>query len=70
MKDKIHPAYIKDARVVCNCGNTFTTGSTKKTIQSKSAQNAILFSLANIVYGCKSRVDKFQNSKKSLKISA
>ncbi|MBM3174601.1 MAG: 50S ribosomal protein L31 [Chloroflexi bacterium] len=30
MKEKIHPKYYHDARVVCSCGNTFTTGSTKK----------------------------------------
>ena len=30
MKDKVHPQYFNDAQVVCACGNTFTTGSTKK----------------------------------------
>jgi large subunit ribosomal protein L31 len=30
MKEKIHPQYFSDATVVCSCGNTFTTGSTKK----------------------------------------
>ena len=30
MKDKIHPQYYTDAEVVCACGNSFTTGSTKK----------------------------------------
>ncbi|MFC2052185.1 50S ribosomal protein L31 [Chloroflexota bacterium] len=30
MKDKIHPKYYNDAQVVCACGNSFTTGSTKK----------------------------------------
>jgi len=33
MKDKIHPTYYKDAQVVCACGNSFTTGSTKKLIK-------------------------------------
>jgi len=33
MKDKIHPKYFNDARVVCSCGNTFTTGSTKKELK-------------------------------------
>ncbi len=28
MKEKIHPKYM-EATVVCACGNTFTTGSTK-----------------------------------------
>ena len=32
MKKGIHPVFYEDAQVVCSCGNTFTTGSTKKTI--------------------------------------
>jgi large subunit ribosomal protein L31 len=30
MKEKIHPTYYDDARVICACGNTFTTGATRK----------------------------------------
>jgi large subunit ribosomal protein L31 len=30
MKDKIHPKYYTDAKVVCACGNSFTVGATKK----------------------------------------
>jgi large subunit ribosomal protein L31 len=33
MKPKIHPEYYNDATVICSCGNTFTTGSTKKTLR-------------------------------------
>jgi len=33
MKDKVHPKYYADAQVVCSCGNTFTTGSTKKALK-------------------------------------
>ncbi len=33
MKANIHPAYFPDAQVVCACGNTFTTGSTKQQIR-------------------------------------
>ena len=32
MKADIHPTYYSDAKVVCACGNTWTTGSTKKEI--------------------------------------
>lgn len=28
MKAKIHPKYYASARVICACGNTWTTGST------------------------------------------
>lgn len=33
MKANIHPVYYDDAQVVCACGNTFTTGSTKQLIR-------------------------------------
>jgi large subunit ribosomal protein L31 len=33
MKAKIHPKYHHDAKVTCSCGNTFTIGSTKKTLK-------------------------------------
>ncbi len=33
MKEKIHPKYYEDARVVCACGNIFTTGSTRKELR-------------------------------------
>jgi len=33
MKAKIHPEYYTDATVTCSCGNTFTTGSTRKTLK-------------------------------------
>jgi len=33
MKEKIHPQYYPDAKVICSCGNTFTLGSTKKEIR-------------------------------------
>ena len=34
MKKGIHPEYHEDAQVVCACGNTWTTGSTRKTIHT------------------------------------
>jgi large subunit ribosomal protein L31 len=33
MKEKIHPKYYPNAKVICSCGNTFTTGSTKETLK-------------------------------------
>jgi large subunit ribosomal protein L31 len=33
MKAKIHPKYYPDAKVICSCGNTFTTGSTRKELK-------------------------------------
>lgn len=34
MKKEIHPTYYLDAQVICACGNTWTTGSTKKEIRT------------------------------------
>jgi len=34
MKEGIHPAYYPDAQIICACGNTWTTGSTKKVIHT------------------------------------
>ncbi|MDD5289099.1 MAG: 50S ribosomal protein L31 [Dehalococcoidales bacterium] len=33
MREKIHPQYFPQAKVICSCGNTFTVGSTKKEIR-------------------------------------
>lgn len=30
MKEKIHPKYYKDIKVMCSCGNIFKTSSTLK----------------------------------------
>jgi large subunit ribosomal protein L31 len=35
MKKDIHPTYYTDAQVICACGNTWTTGSTKKIIKTE-----------------------------------
>lgn len=35
MKKDIHPKYYPDAKMVCACGNTWTTGSTQKEIRTE-----------------------------------
>lgn len=35
MKKGIHPSYYPDAKVICACGNTWTTGSTRKEIRTE-----------------------------------
>lgn len=35
MKKDIHPTYYTDAQVICACGNTWTTGSTRKVIRTE-----------------------------------
>lgn len=61
MKKDIHPKFHTDAKVNCACGNTFTTGSTKKAI------NVEICSACHPFYTGKSklvdtagRVDKFK----------
>src|SRR5574338_977428 len=39
MKQGIHPTYYPDAQVICACGNTWTTGSTKKVIKTEVCSN-------------------------------
>jgi large subunit ribosomal protein L31 len=39
MKKGIHPNYYPEARVVCACGNTWTTGSTRKEIRTEVCSN-------------------------------
>jgi large subunit ribosomal protein L31 len=35
MKKDTHPTYYADAQVICACGNTWTTGSTRKVIRTE-----------------------------------
>ncbi len=34
MKEGIHPTYFPEAKVVCSCGNTWTTGSTQELLRT------------------------------------
>ena len=33
MKSGIHPEYYEEAKVICSCGSTYTTGSTKSELR-------------------------------------
>ncbi|MFN7088415.1 MAG: 50S ribosomal protein L31 [Candidatus Paceibacteria bacterium] len=33
MKEKIHPEYFQEAKVICACGNTFKVGATRPKIE-------------------------------------
>jgi large subunit ribosomal protein L31 len=39
MKQGLHPEFYPDAVVTCACGNSWTTGSTKKTIRTEVCSN-------------------------------
>jgi large subunit ribosomal protein L31 len=61
MKDKIHPTFYTDAEVVCNCGNTFTTGSTGKTLRVEVCSNCHpFFTGQRHVVDTAGRVERFK----------
>jgi large subunit ribosomal protein L31 len=39
MKKDLHPQYFTNAKVVCACGNTFTTGSTSSELHVEICSN-------------------------------
>ena len=39
MRKDIHPQYHTNAKVICACGNTFTTGSTKPEVHVEICSN-------------------------------
>lgn len=60
MKQAIHPTWYNDATVTCACGNTFTTGSTVKTIQVDICSKCHPFFTGEMRFvDRQGRVDKF-----------
>ncbi|GAC1443398.1 MAG: hypothetical protein NVS3B17_18570 [Vulcanimicrobiaceae bacterium] len=60
MKEKIHPTWHNEAAVHCACGNTFTTGSTAKSISVEvCSQCHPLFTGQQKFLDTAGRVDKF-----------
>lgn len=61
MKKDIHPTYYTDAIVICACGNTFTTGSTKKELRVESCSKCHpLFTGQQKIVDTEGRVEKFR----------
>ena len=59
MKEGIHPSYYQ-ATVTCNCGNTFTTGSTKKDIHVEICSKCHSFYTGQQkAAAARGRIDKF-----------
>ena len=59
MKDKIHPKYMQ-AKVVCACGNTFTTGSTKPELHVEVCSNCHpFFTGKQHILDIQGRVERF-----------
>ena len=65
MKPKIHPEYYTDAQVTCACGNTFTIGSTKKTLKVELCSKCHpFFTGEQRVVDTLGRVERFKRSYK------
>jgi len=59
MKAKIHPKYV-EAKVICACGNTFTTGSTKPELHVEvCAKCHQFFTGKQHILDIQGRVDRF-----------
>ena len=60
MKEGIHPVY-KEAKVICACGETFTTRSTKQTIHVDICSKCHpFFTGKQKIVDAEGRVQKFQ----------
>ncbi|MBQ7558266.1 MAG: 50S ribosomal protein L31 [Lachnospiraceae bacterium] len=69
MREDIHPKYYQ-AQVVCNCGNTFTVGSTKPEIHVEICSNCHPFYTGQQkAVQAKGRVDRF-NKRYGIKSNA
>lgn len=61
MKTNIHPQYFTNAKVVCACGNTFTTGSTKAEMHVEICSNCHpFFTGRQNLIDVMGKVDKFR----------
>ena len=61
MKAQIHPTYYEDAVVTCACGNTFTTGSTRKELKTEICSVCHPFFTGKMKFvDSAGRVEKFQ----------
>jgi large subunit ribosomal protein L31 len=61
MKTELHPTYFSQAKVVCACGNKFTTGATVAEIKLEiCSQCHPYFTGREKLVDTEGRVDKFQ----------
>lgn len=67
MKKNVHPQYYPEAMVTCSCGNTFTVGSTKPTIQVEICSACHPFFTGEMKFiDTAGRVDKFIAKQKAV----
>lgn len=66
MKAAIHPTYHTQAKVVCACGNSFTTGSTQDVIRVEVCSKCHPFFTGQMRYvGTAGRVDRFKQKQEN-----
>src|SRR4030066_1199147 len=71
MKADTHPTYFPQAKVVCACGNTFTTGSTKSEIRVEICSNCHPFYTGSAKFlDTEGRVERFQRQAKDAETSS
>lgn len=64
MKEGIHPKYYPEAKVVCACGNTWTTGSTQEEIHTEMCSVCHpFFTGEQRIVDTAGQVDRFQRRK-------
>lgn len=64
MKKKLHPKYYQDTKVECTCGETFTTGSTLKTIKVEICSACHPYFTGDMKFiDTMGRVEKFQQKR-------
>jgi len=60
MKEKVHPAYFPEAKIVCACGKTYLIGSTEKEIHVELCSNCHpFFTGKQRIVDSARRVEKF-----------
>jgi len=64
MKKDIHPKYYPEAKVICACGNTWTTGSTQEVIHTEMCSVCHpFFTGEQRIVDTAGQVDRFQRRK-------
>jgi large subunit ribosomal protein L31 len=64
MKKEIHPKYYPEAKVICACGNTWTTGSTQEVIHTEMCSVCHPFYTGEQrIVDTAGQVDRFQRRK-------
>lgn len=67
MKAKIHPKYNQNVQVTCACGNVFTTGSTRDSIQVDICSACHPFYTGEMKFvDTQGRVEKFQQKMQTM----